>query len=178
MAILDEVATLGRPLLILSGGEPLASPALFEIAERAGGMGFPVAVATNGTLVDEEAAARLSAAGVRRVSVSLDFPDAARHDAVRGRGAFEAALGGIDKLKGAGLPFQVNMTVTVRNAGEIAAMLSLAQSLGAKALHFFFVVDVGRAQGRGEGLCAAEYERVLRGVARLEASAQIEMRVT
>jgi radical SAM protein with 4Fe4S-binding SPASM domain len=178
LAALDQIALLGRPLIILSGGEPLLRDDLAEIASASARMGFPTAVATNGTLMTPERARELAAAGVRRVSVSLDFPDGARHDAVRGAGSFDAALAGIEALKGAGLPFQVNMTVSSGNSGDVPAMLELACRLGAAAFHLFFVVDVGRAEGRRLGLDSEGYERVLTETAHLERAAQIEMRVT
>ncbi|MCD6405092.1 MAG: radical SAM protein, partial [Planctomycetes bacterium] len=112
MSTLDEIARLGRPLLILTGGEPLLREDLFRVTEKAVGMGFPVAVASNGTLISAEAASRLSDCGVHRVSVSLDFPEARAHDRVRGEGSFEAAMAGIANLVRAGVALQVNMTVT------------------------------------------------------------------
>ncbi len=151
---------------------------IFTIIDEADALGFPTALATNGTLVEHAEARRLAESGVRRVSISLDFPDSARHDRVRGAGAFDAALSGIALLREHGVPFQVNMTVGRENSTEIAAMLALARGEGAAAFHLFFVVDVGRARGGREGLPPGQYEAVLCETAAIERDAGIEMRVT
>lgn len=175
---LDRFACLGRPLLIVSGGEPLMRPDLFEIIDRAVAMDFPTALATNGTLIDDGLAERLKAAGLRRVSVSLDYPDARRHDGVRGEGSFDAALHGIESLKSRGVSFQINMTVGPENADEMGAMCEVAEKMGADAFHLFFVVDVGRARGGRGRLAPGEYERVLNEAAVLESTCQVPMRIT
>lgn len=178
LRIVEEISTLGRPLLILTGGEPLLRGDLQKIAAEAAAKGLRVVVASNGTLISRDAAQRLGESGVRRVSVSLDYPDAARHDGVRGAGSFEAAMEGIDNLREAGVAFQVNMTVTRENAGEMEAMLALAEGMGAKAFHLFFVVNVGRALERRQGLAPVDYEKTLTRAAHMEEDAAIEMRVT
>lgn len=175
---LDQFARLGRPLLIVSGGEPLMRPDLFEIIDRAVAMGFPTALATNGTLIEDCLAERLKAAGLRRVSVSLDYPDARRHESVRGEGSFDAAWRGIESLKSREVSFQINMTVGPENAGEMGAMRDLAEKMGADAFHLFFVVEVGRARGARQGLAPAEYERVLNEAAVLESTSRLPMRIT
>ncbi|MGB2822320.1 MAG: radical SAM protein, partial [Phycisphaerae bacterium] len=70
--VLDSVATLGRPIVVFSGGEPLMRDDWQELAAHARLLGLPTALATNGTMVDKEQAGRIAAAGFRRVSVSLD----------------------------------------------------------------------------------------------------------
>ncbi len=176
--VLDEIAGLGRPLVILSGGEPLLRDDLIPIVERSVATGLPTALATNGTLLTAATARALRDAGVRRVSVSMDSPDRKRHDAVRGKGAFVAAGQGLSHLREAGLPFQINMTVRRENAGEVEELLAFAQSEGAVAFHVFFVVDVGRAAGGGQGLEPAKYEGTLREIASLERDSSLEIRVT
>jgi radical SAM protein with 4Fe4S-binding SPASM domain len=110
--------------------------------------------------------------------VSLDFPDAARHDAVRGEGAFGRATDGIDALKRAGVGFQVNMTVGRANAALLDEMLDLAEGLGAEAFHLFFVVDVGRAAQCRTSLALEDYEGTLERVAQIERRSAIEFKVT
>ena len=176
--ILEEICALGRPIVILSGGEPLLRRDVFDIAARATSLGLPVALATNGTLVDDAVAARIRESGVRRASVSLDFPDAARHDAVRGEGTFNRAIGGIEALKRAGVGFQVNVTVGAANAALLGEMLDLAVGLGAEAFHLFFIVDVGRAAQCQAGLAIEDYEGVLERIVEIERRSPIEVKVT
>ena len=82
--MIDDIASFARPIFILSGGEPLFRPDIFEIARHATEAGLIVALATNGTLIDQEVAMRIKDAGIRRVSVSFDGADATTHDTFRG----------------------------------------------------------------------------------------------
>ncbi len=175
---LAQVTDLGRPLVILTGGEPLLRGDLFSIVERSVNLGFPTALATNGTLVTGRVAGQLRDLGVRRVSVSLDFADEKRHDAVRGEGSLRAARAALSHLREAGVPFQVNMTIRRGNAGEIETMLKFAEREGAAAFHLFFVVDVGRAAGGGQGLLPPQYEETLTRTAHMERRTSLPIRVT
>lgn len=177
---LEQVAGVSRPLLILSGGEPLLRPDLPDIIAAARRLGLPVVVATNGTLLTEGRARRLKEAGVRRVSVSLDAATAAGHDAFRqSPGAFAAALRGIEAARAAGLPFQVNMTLTAETAAEVPAMVELCRRLGAAALHLFVLVPTGRARVLPvRGLGPAQYEELLERVCDRVVSADLDIRVT
>ena len=91
-AVVDDIASFAKPVLILTGGEPLMCEWVWDIIAYARERGMTPAVGTNGTLVDDEVARRLAASGVKRISVSLDFPTAGAHDEFRGvEGAFDAA---------------------------------------------------------------------------------------
>ncbi|MEW6321982.1 MAG: radical SAM protein [Acidobacteriota bacterium] len=163
-ALLDAIGVVAKPVLILSGGEPLYRPDIFDLAEYGVAKGFRMALATNGTLVDEAVARRVAAAGISRVSVSLDGAVEPTHDGFRGvPGAFRAALRGIRNLRAEGVSVQINSTIAKHNVTELPAMLDLALSLGADALHIFMLVPVGCGLELAESamLPADEYERVL-----------------
>ena len=85
--VVDQILEVGNPILILTGGEPLIRDDFFDIAEYAAGKGIRVALGTNGTLIAEETAARLKAVPIPRIAISLDFPNAEKHDEFRGRDA-------------------------------------------------------------------------------------------
>jgi len=142
--LIDQLADCGRPLLILSGGEPLIRPDIFDLAAHAAEKGLPCALATNGTLVDRAVAGKIAAAGIRRVSISLDGADAETHDRFRRiPGSFERALAGIAHVRAAGVPVQINMTLACHNVAQMEALFALAERLGAVALHVFVLVPVG-----------------------------------
>src|SRR5262249_49951566 len=82
--LLDEIGRVARPVMVLSGGEPLFRPDLFDIADYGAQSGFRMALATNGTLVTPKIAARIADAGISRVAVSLDSADPDVHDRFRG----------------------------------------------------------------------------------------------
>jgi len=142
--LIDQIVAFCNPILVLSGGEPLIRPDISEIAEYAVARGLRVALATNGTLIDEHMAQRIVDAGIRRVAVSLDGATAETHDPFRALpGCFAQALEGIEHLRRQGMSVQINTTVARHNIDELPQILSLALSLGADALHIFLLVPVG-----------------------------------
>lgn len=162
--LIDEIRKTGRPVFVLSGGEPLFRPDIYDIARHASAVGLPVALATNGTLIDDIVAAQIKASGIQRVSISFDGADAATHDRFRGlSGSFEAAIRGFRALRRVGLPVQINTTVANHNKTQLEAMLQMAKDLDAVGLHLFLLVPVGcGVQITDEQMInAQEYERVL-----------------
>jgi len=142
--IIDQIAAMGNPILVLSGGEPLYRSDIFQLASYAKDKGLRVALATNGTLVTKEVARMIADSGVKRVSISLDGADAMTHDSFRGiPGAFEAALHGLRNLQEVGMSTQINMTIARHNADQLPRVLEMARTVGADALHTFLLVPVG-----------------------------------
>ncbi len=142
--IISQIADFCSPILVLSGGEPLYRPDIFQLARFATEKGIRAALATNGTLVTKEVARKIVDSGVRRVSISLDGADAYTHDTFRGiPGAFEAAIYGLRNLKELGMSVQINMTIARHNAKQLPDVLSLSREIGADALHTFLLVPVG-----------------------------------
>ena len=140
--LVDQIAEFGRPIFVLSGGEPLFRPDIFDIARHAADAGLIVALATNGTLIDRAVAGKIKEAGIRRASISFDGADAATHDIFRGSGAFDQALAGMKHLRDAGVPYQINTTVARHNVNQMPETLALAREMGAAALHLFLLVPV------------------------------------
>ncbi len=164
IALIDQLAEVTKPVLILSGGEPLYRPDIFDLAAHGRDRGFRMALATNGTLVDQAIAARIKATGFSRVAVSLDGATSETHDAFRRLpGSHARAIEGLRHLRNEGLSIQINSTVARHNVAELPRMLDLAMSLGADALHIFMLVPVGCGVtiADREMLPADEYERVL-----------------
>lgn len=180
LALVDQITAFARPILVLSGGEPLYRPDIFEIAGYATASGLIVALATNGTMIDAGVAKQIKSSGIRRVSVSLDGADAATHDHFRGNGAFDAALRGIEHLRAAGVPAQINTTVARHNVHQMPATLQLARSLGAVALHLFLLVPVGCGVEIADDhqITPTEYEEVLNWMYDTEMEGDIELKAT
>jgi heme b synthase len=144
LQVAADIRAAGDPIVILTGGEPLVRRDIYEIAGNCSRMFTRVALATNGTLVDDAVAARVRACGIQRASISLDGACAATHDAFRGQaGSFDAALRGFDAFRRAGVSVQVNVTVARHNVGELEALLRLVVDRGADAFHVFVLVPVG-----------------------------------
>jgi radical SAM protein with 4Fe4S-binding SPASM domain len=178
--MIDDIASSGRPILVLSGGEPLFRPDIYDIAAYASGAGLVVALASNAMLIDRVAATKLKESGVRRVSVSFDGADAATHDIFRGPGAFRRALEGIGHLRAAGLPFQINTTVARHNVKQMPETLALAEEIGAVALHLFLLVPVGCGVeiADDQQISPEEYEAVLNWMYDAELASALELKAT
>ncbi len=180
----EQIAELssaaGQTILVLSGGEPLFRPDIFDIARHAADVGLIVALASNATLINREVARRIAASGIRRVSVSFDGADAATHDLFRGTGAYAQALAGIEQLTAAGVPFQINTTVARHNVHQMPETLAMARRLGAQALHLFLLVPVGCGVEIAEDqqITPVEYEQVLNWMYDAEMAGGIELKAT
>jgi radical SAM protein with 4Fe4S-binding SPASM domain len=165
LQVAEDIRACGDPIVILTGGEPLVRTDIYEIARRCSGLFTRVAMATNGTLVDDVTAKMIADCGIQRVSVSMDGATAATHDAFRGLpGSFDATLRGFDALRRAGVSVQVNVTVSACNVNEMEDILALALRRGADAFHVFVLVPVGCGAELSADvrLAPAEMEKVLR----------------
>jgi len=161
--LVDQIADVARPILILSGGEPLMRADLLDVARYAVRRGLRVVMGTNGTLLTPEVASALKKVPFSRIAVSIDFPEAGRQDEFRGKaGAFEEALEGLKNARRAGIETQVNSTISRLNVEYMEALLCLALEVGAAAFHPFFLVPTGRGRGlEWAELSPEEYEASL-----------------
>lgn len=178
--LVDQIAGMGRSIFVLSGGEPLFRPDIFDIARRAADADLIVALATNGTLIDATAAREIKEAGIRRVSISFDGADAPTHDIFRGVGAFDKAITGMRHLQEIGVPYQINTTVAKHNVDQMPETLTFAKEIGAVALHLFLLVPVGCGVeiADDQQISAAEYEEVLNWMYEAEMEGGIELKAT
>ena len=178
--LLDEIATFASPIIILTGGEPLLRPDIFEIAAYGNGKGFRMTMAVNGTLLSPEKTGKLQEAGIQRISISLDGAAAASHDAFRQvPGAFEGALRGVQYARESGLDFQINTTITQQNLQELSAIHGLTVSLGAVAHHIFLLVPMGRGKDLAEqGISAEQYEETLHWFYEQRDRASLQLKAT
>ena len=163
LRLLDQISEVGDPIIILTGGEPLLRPDIFEIAGYGTNLGLRMVMAPNGTLITDSMARKMAESGIKRISISLDGSTKESHDRFRGvEGAYDGALQGIDKAKKAGIEFQINTTITRTNLEEIPKIQDLAVKLGAVAHHIFLLVPTGRGKYIvDQEISAEEYEQTL-----------------
>jgi heme b synthase len=160
---MDEIVSFSKPVIILTGGEPLLRTDIFDLVKHGSSKGLRMVMATNGTLFTEEIAQKLKTSGIQRISISLDGPDAETHDAFRKvKGSFEGSLKGIEMVKKGGLEFQINTTITQVNLHLVPEILNLAVALGAVAHHIFLLVPTGRGRElKDQEISALDYEKTL-----------------
>lgn len=178
--LIREIAAAGFRVLILSGGEPLMRADLYTLAEAARDAGLRPVLGTNGTLITPEVARRLRAAGLARAGISLDSADPDYHSQLRRSStAWQQAVDGMKACLEAGLPFQVNTTVTQQNEGQLLEITDLARELGAVGHHVFFLVPTGRGREIAEQMVEARRcEQLLEALLTRQQDVDIEIKPT
>jgi len=144
-ALMDQIYKVSRPLLVLSGGEPLLRPDIYELISYGSKIGLKMGLGSNGSLIDEAVARKLKQAGITTVSISIDSNNPAQHDEFRGViGAWEKAVEACKALRKNNVLVQVNTTLTQQNYNQIDDIMSLAETIGVENFHLFFLVPTGR----------------------------------
>ncbi len=161
--VIDEIAAVGKPIVILTGGDPMLRENIYEIARYGTDRGLKMVMSPCGTLLSDENARRLKESGIDRISLSVDGATAQTHDDFRRvPGAFDEVMRGIEAARKAGIEFQINTTVTKVNLAELPDILRLAIDLGAVAFHPFLLVPTGRGKELADQeLSPEQYEETL-----------------
>jgi radical SAM protein with 4Fe4S-binding SPASM domain len=169
LKIADQILAVNpRPMVILTGGEPLARSDLEILAEHLSSRGATCVVGTNGTGLTKDRIASLKSAGVTGFAVSVDSARSSYHDRFRhGDGALEATQASIDRLRDARLDFIVQTTVTPGNRHELAEIAAWSADKGAVSFNVYFLVKTGRAIDM-RPLEPAENEAVLEELVQLQ----------
>ena len=145
--ILDDISSYANPVMVLSGGEPLLRPDIFDIARYGSDKGLRMCLATNGTLVTDAICKKIRETDIKMVSLSLDGARAETHDNFRNQvGAFDGTMKAIELFKKNDIPFLVNSSFTTRNKDEVPRIFELVKGLGATAWYMFMIVPTGRGE--------------------------------
>ncbi len=164
-----ELASLGSFRLGITGGEPLLRADLFELLDSALAAGLHPCVTTNGLLVDDRVARELGRRALVWLNVSLDGPDAATNDAIRGAGTFARVLERLAFLR-RHARFSLAFTMTSASAAKAAACAQLAKDVGAEAAVFRPLYPVGSARCHPELSTSLEdYSNAVAGLQTLTA---------
>jgi len=162
LTLIDQLSSFPkRPMLVLTGGDPLKRDDVFGLVRHGADRGLEVAMTPSATpLVTPNALTRLKDAGLARLAVSLDGADAKTHDAFRGTdGSFVRTMQIMAWARDMGLPLQVNTTLTRRNVAQLDSMAELLASKGIVLWSLFFLIPVGRG-AIAPRISASEYEDV------------------
>jgi AdoMet-dependent heme synthase len=159
--LIDQIASMRVPLFVLTGGDPLKRPDLHAIVQYACRRGVRTSLTPSTTpLLVRDEIFKLKESGLMRLAISLDGSTADLHDDFRGiPGSYKRALEAISWCHEAGLPVQVNTTVSRRNFADLDKMIELLNSLRVVLWSVFFLVPTGRAH-LTDLLSAQEHEQV------------------
>ncbi len=161
LKLVDRLAELQPPMLVLTGGDPMMRPDILEIIRAASQKGLHVALSPAATarLVNADFRA-LKEAGVQSMSLSLDGAHEATHDAFRGvPHTYERTLKAAEMAKEAGLHLQINTTITKSTLNEFGDFVELMKKMQPGMWSVFLLVPTGRA-AMDEMPSAEEVERI------------------
>jgi radical SAM protein len=177
--LIDQISSLQVPVFVLTGGDPIKRPDLFELIGHARKVGVRVSLTPSATpLLTRDVIVRLKEAGLARLAVSMDGASAETHDAFRGMsGSFVRTLDAIRWANEVNLPVQINTTFSRRNIAELDDIVRLMESLQITLWSVFFLVPTGRGK-LDDLLNAEEFEQVFDKLYRLSKTAGFDLKTT
>lgn len=164
--VLDDLAEMGSPICVLSGGDPAKRPDLCELVHHGASLGMRMATIPAATpLLTEQLVQGLKEAGLAQMALSLDGPSPEIHDTFRGiPGAFDRTLQGASFARDAELPLQINTTFSSYNMAHFERMTEVVGEIGAVFWEVFFLVPMGRGRDLGQ-MNGEEFERLFEKLA-------------
>ena len=177
--LIDQIAEMHVPVFVLTGGDPLKRPDIFELVQYAHDAGIQASMTPSATpLLTREAIVQLKRRGLSRLAVSLDGSTAGLHDAFRRvPGSYDCTLNAVRWARELGLPVQINTTITRRNLHDFDAMVALLETLDIVLWSVFFLVPTGRGQTT-DLVTAEEFEMVFAKLYETAARVRFDIKTT
>lgn len=177
--LIDQVSELAAPLFVLTGGDPLKRPDIYDLVEYGSRRGVRMSMTPSATpLLTREAIARLQHCGLARLAVSLDGSTPGIHDAFRGvPGSYDLTLNAVRQAGELGLPVQINTTITRRNLDDFENMVALLKTIKMTLWSVFFLVPTGRGQ-LDDLVTAEEFEQVFARLAEISENSPFDIKTT
>jgi radical SAM protein len=178
--LIERLAEFGNhPILIFTGGDPMMRPDLFELIEYANQKGLRCSLTPTATALPTlDRLNRARQAGVKRIALSLDAPQASIHDAFRQvAGSWQRTMDILQRAHAVGLSVQVNTTVAKHNAHILEEMVPFIQEVGAVQWSLFFLVPTGRAMVE-QMISPQDHERVFNWLYDLSKTAPFDIKAT
>lgn len=175
--LIDEIAQMQVPVFVLTGGDPIKRPDLFELIHYATHAGVRVSL-TPSTTLTRQVIQHLKQCGLARLAVSLDGPHAQVHDEFRGMsGSFDRTMEAIELANEIALPVQINTTFSRRNVLDFDNIARLIERKKIALWSVFFLVPTGHGK-IDELLCAEEFEAIFAKLYDLSRSSRFHIKTT
>ena len=177
--LIDDIAALQVPVFVLTGGDPLKRPDIFELVRYASEQHVRISLTPSATpLLTRENIVQLKQCGLARLAVSLDGPTAAIHDAFRRvPGSYDWTINAVRWAREVDLPVQINTTITRRNVADFESMVRLLETLDIAMWSVFFLVPTGRGQMH-DLISAEECEAVFAKLYQVARRARFDIKTT
>lgn len=159
--LIDDVAELQAPVFVMTGGDPLKRPDIFELVGYCRDRGVRASLTPSATpLLTREAIVKLKEAGLARLAISLDGSTSGLHDKFRQvAGSYDCTLNAVRWAREIGLPVQINTTITRHNLADFDNLVALMETLDIVLWSVFFLVPTGRGSSI-DLISAEEFEQV------------------
>lgn len=179
MKLMDRVRSLGHPLFVMTGGDPLKRDDTVRLVGYGREIGLRVAMTPSGTpLMTAAVLQQLRDAGLARLAVSLDGSCPDVHDRFRGvAGSYEWTVRMLRVARELGLSTQINTTISSHNVNDLEPLIDLMGGLGISLWSVFFIVPTGRARPR-DLATADEFERVFNRLYDISRTAPFDIKTT
>ena len=177
--LLGQAASLGTPIVVLSGGDPLKREDLYELIRFGTSLGLRMATIPAATeTLTEDVIKNLKQSGLSQMALSLDFPTAELHDSFRGvPGAFVRTMKAVEWAHKHEMPLQINTTICGESLPHLEKMVELVKRLDVVFWEVFFLVPMGRGEEL-EGLDAQDCEEIFGLLYRTQKSSSFLVKVT
>lgn len=141
---IDDLADMGAPVILFSGGEPLMREDLFELGAYAAKKGLRAVISTNGTLIDAEAVKKIKETGFQYVGISIDgLPETNDKFRVH-KGAFAEAMRGVQLCREFDVRTGIRFTLTRLNYEDLPQIMDLMEREGVPRFCMYHLVYTGR----------------------------------
>ena len=177
--LLDDVARMGTPIVILTGGDPLQRDDLEEFIIHSKQQGLRVgSIPATTPRLTRDRVISLQAAGLDQMALSLDGYNEQKHDDFRRvEGSFAKAMEGAAWARDIGLPLQINTVFGEWNLDDFDEVSALVESLGVVFWEVFFLVPTGRGSEM-QGCTAEQYEQLFEKLYRMSQRVSFVIKIT
>jgi AdoMet-dependent heme synthase len=177
--LIGEVRSMGTPVMVLSGGDPIKREDIFDLIRYGADLGLRMATIPAATQkLTLETVKELKGAGLAQMALSIDGPNAKIHDSFRGvLGAFDLTLRGAEYAHLVGLPLQINTTFSKYNYDAFDDIAQLVRALNVVFWEVFFLVPVGRGRLLQQ-MTAGQYEKLFQKLYSLSKEVSFIVKIT
>ncbi|MBU9714058.1 TIGR04053 family radical SAM/SPASM domain-containing protein [Evansella tamaricis] len=177
--LIDDIHSMGNPMLVFTGGDPLMRDDVYDIAKYAIDKGVRVSMTPSATPnVTKAAMEKAKEVGLSRWAFSLDGPNAVIHDHFRGTaGSFKLTMNAINYLHELKMPIQINTVISKYNYDYLDEMAALVEDLNCVLWSVFFLVPTGRGQEK-DMISPVEHEKVFHWLYDLSKQVPFDIKTT